>query len=201
MGSAIDLYAAGAGTGSLVTANDFPDSDTGANNLQNYPVLTASPSQARARAWKASWPATRTAIYVLDFYRNSAVDPSGFGEGESYLGFINVRTNAQGRVNFTFPLDANANGQYITATATDSGRQHLRVFAGERDCARAHARPTPTPTAAPTPAPLLANISTRLRVETGNNLLIGGFIVAGSGAEEADCARNRAFVRHRRRAG
>lgn len=42
---------------------------------------------------------------------------------------------------------------------------------------------TPTPTATPTPTPPPAqalNISTRLRVDTGNNVLIAGFIVAGS---------------------
>jgi predicted outer membrane repeat protein len=37
--------------------------------------------------------------------------------------------------------------------------------------------PTPTPTATPT---TLANISTRLRVETGDNVLIGGFIITGT---------------------
>jgi CSLREA domain-containing protein len=47
------------------------------------------------------------------------------------------------------------------------------------------ASPTPTPTATPaptaTPVPnRFANISTRLRVETGDNVLIGGFIVTGS---------------------
>jgi uncharacterized delta-60 repeat protein len=36
----------------------------------------------------------------------------------------------------------------------------------------------PTPTPSPTPA-ILANISTRLRVGTGDNVLIGGFIVTG----------------------
>jgi CSLREA domain-containing protein len=53
--------------------------------------------------------------------------------------------------------------------------------------------PTPTPAASPTPIPIptatptpipnpttLANISTRLRVETGDNVLIGGFIVTGT---------------------
>jgi len=53
--------------------------------------------------------------------------------------------------------------------------------------------PTPTPTATPTPPPsptptptpgvtpaTLGNISTRLRVETGDNVLIGGFIVTGT---------------------
>ena len=51
--------------------------------------------------------------------------------------------------------------------------------------------PSPTPTATPTPAPTatpqpgtgashLANISTRLKVGTGQNVLIGGFIIQGS---------------------
>ena len=39
--------------------------------------------------------------------------------------------------------------------------------------------PTPTPTATPLPT-RFANISTRLRVETGDNVLIGGFIVTGA---------------------
>ena len=37
--------------------------------------------------------------------------------------------------------------------------------------------PTPTPTATPS---TFGNISTRLRVETGNNVLIGGFIIIGT---------------------
>jgi len=42
--------------------------------------------------------------------------------------------------------------------------------------------PTPTATATPsaTPASQLGNIATRLRVETGDNVLIGGFIVTGT---------------------
>ena len=37
------------------------------------------------------------------------------------------------------------------------------------------------PTPAPTPTPTtLGNISTRLRVETGDNVLIGGFIITGT---------------------
>lgn len=43
--------------------------------------------------------------------------------------------------------------------------------------------PTPTPALTPTPTPLPAqalNISTRMRVDTGNNVLIGGFIITGT---------------------
>lgn len=44
--------------------------------------------------------------------------------------------------------------------------------------------PTPTPSATPTPEPTapttaLGNLSTRLRVESGDNALIGGFIISG----------------------
>jgi hypothetical protein len=40
--------------------------------------------------------------------------------------------------------------------------------------------PSPTPTPGPTPRTVLANISTRLRVEVGDNVLIGGFIITGT---------------------
>lgn len=43
--------------------------------------------------------------------------------------------------------------------------------------------PTPTPTATPTPTPTPArslNISTRARVQTGDNVMIGGFILTGN---------------------
>ncbi|HMG06354.1 MAG TPA: sialidase family protein [Chthoniobacterales bacterium] len=46
--------------------------------------------------------------------------------------------------------------------------------------------PTPTPSATPTPAPSPAqalNISTRLRVETGDKVMIAGFIVTGKTAK------------------
>ncbi len=42
------------------------------------------------------------------------------------------------------------------------------------------ATPAATPSATPTPPTVLANIATRLRVETGDNALIGGFIVTGT---------------------
>src|ERR1700674_1751151 len=48
--------------------------------------------------------------------------------------------------------------------------------------AAVNAAPTPTPTPSPSPTPrtVFANISTRLRVETGDNVLIGGFIITGT---------------------
>ena len=45
--------------------------------------------------------------------------------------------------------------------------------------------PTPTPTPTPTPAPaMLGNISTRAFVQTGDNVMIGGFIITGAGQKK-----------------
>ena len=64
-----------------------------------------------------------------------------------------------------------------TATATPAATATPTVTPG--------ATSTPTPTPAPTTTPsTLANISTRLRVETGDNALIGGFIVTGPQAKK-----------------
>jgi hypothetical protein len=43
--------------------------------------------------------------------------------------------------------------------------------------------PTPTPTISPTPPAKLLNISTRVDVETGDNVAIGGFIIIGNGVQ------------------
>ncbi len=58
--------------------------------------------------------------FRIDFYQNTACDPSGSGEGESYLGSTDVTIDAGGEATFaavpgqTVDLDA-----VITATATD----------------------------------------------------------------------------------
>jgi hypothetical protein len=47
--------------------------------------------------------------------------------------------------------------------------------------------PTPNPTSTPTPTPATAqalNLATRLRVETGDNVLIGGFIISGPSSKQ-----------------
>jgi CSLREA domain-containing protein len=151
--------------GDSVTANDFPDSDTGANNLQNYPVLDQIAVDGENRAVEGSLTSNLITDYVLNFYSNAEVDASGFGEGETWLGALDVQTNAQSTVDFSFPLDASAFGRFITATATDPNGN-----TSEFSLASA---------IVPSISRFL-NISTRLRVQTGDNVLIGGFIITGN---------------------
>jgi K319L-like, PKD domain len=85
-----------------------------------------------------------------------------------------------------------------TATFTSPGTYTLMLSADDGVHAVAYdalvvsvgmQTPTPTPTAtprfSPTPMPIsLGNVSTRLQVGRGDNVLIGGFIITGSGAKK-----------------
>jgi hypothetical protein len=72
-----------------------------------------------------------------------------------------------------------------TATATPIGTPipTATATATATPVASATTTPAPTPTASPTPNSHLANISTRIRVESGDNVLIAGFIVHGTGSK------------------
>jgi hypothetical protein len=111
----IDLAPAG------VTPDDAGDADSGANDLQNFPVLaaaTASGSQTRIDGTLNSTP-NRT--FTLDFYASAACDPSGYGEGQVYLGGAVVTTDAAGDAPFSVTLPAATTAdQVVTATATDA---------------------------------------------------------------------------------
>lgn len=113
-GLGIDLGADG------VTANDDGDSDAGSNQLQNYPFIwfsEPSPAQTRVVGLLKSTPLT---TFALDFYANSSAEPSGHGEGERWLGSVDVTTNAAGELSFdTILTAATAADEVIAATATD----------------------------------------------------------------------------------
>ena len=100
-----------------VTANDNKDPDTGRNKLQNFPVITS----ASTTTVTGSLNSRPSKTFTIQFFSNPAPNfPTGFGEGETFLGEKTVTTNDRGRVSFTFATALTA-GQIITATATDSG--------------------------------------------------------------------------------
>ena len=78
-----------------VTTNDATDADTGPNNLQNYPVLTSATSGATMTVQGTLTSAANT-TFRIEFFSGGA-DPSGFGEGATPLGSLDVTTNAQRR--------------------------------------------------------------------------------------------------------
>ena len=104
------------GNNGVVQVNDNLDPDTGANNFQNYPVLAA----ANATTVTGTFNSSANAQFTLEFFLINAPDASGFGEGKTPLGFLDVTTDANGNanINFTSPMIL-PNGQFITSTATN----------------------------------------------------------------------------------
>jgi len=104
-----------------VTLNDLLDSDTGANSLQNFPLVqSVSYSGGNTTISGALTSVPLRDNYRIDFYANDAVDPSGFGEGQTYIGFTTIAVlDGSGYGAFTGTVPGDYSGKYITATATD----------------------------------------------------------------------------------
>ena len=103
-----------------VTANDVGDGDSGANGLQNFPVLTNAVLNVGSTLMQGTLNSRPNATYTIDFYANTARDSSGHGEGQFYMGTTVVNTDAGGNASFSFTYLRTADGRFITATATDT---------------------------------------------------------------------------------
>jgi titin len=106
-----------------VTLNHNHNPAPGPNNLQNFPELTRARSLSHGRTEVAgrlhSAPNT---TYTLDVYASAHANPSGYGEGQVYLGSVTITTNANGNAFFDVLLSAaTTSGQVVSATATDRG--------------------------------------------------------------------------------
>lgn len=100
------------------TANDVGDADTGPNSLQNYPVLTSVSAGPSTKASGTLNSAANT-NFALDFFRSTTPDPTLHGEGETYVGSINVTTDAGGNAAFVATFTGDFAAEFFTATATD----------------------------------------------------------------------------------
>ncbi|MEJ2889874.1 hypothetical protein [Actinomycetospora aeridis] len=106
-----------------VTNLDEPtDFDTGPNNENNLvrldPTTSLEGGRAHARGTVNTEP---NATFVIDFYANDDPDPSGYGEGEHFVGSSTIDTDALGNatIDVLLPADENVtSGSAITASTT-----------------------------------------------------------------------------------
>ncbi len=110
--------------GNGVTVNDADDADTGANALQNFPVITRAERSSAGILISGSLDVpvgSSNVPYLIGVYANEDCDSSGHGEGEFLLGSSTVNLTQGSGENFQFLINTEAdlvvNGQ-ITATAT-----------------------------------------------------------------------------------
>ena len=103
-----------------ITANDATDPDTGANTLQNFPVLTDFTTAAGNSTVHGTFNSTPNTQFRIDFYGVPQCDGSGNGEGDTPVGSVNVATDGSGNatINATIP---EIGDHFVSATATGPG--------------------------------------------------------------------------------
>ena len=157
-GLPIDL---GATLGDGPTSNDLGDGDTGPNKLQNFPIITAVASNNTQDILYGELDSTPSTDFTLQFFF--------YNLAPRLLGSITVTTDATGHAKFQFSFFPGPGpifeGNFYSATATDSAGNTSEYL--------------------PKNGPIqLANISTRGDVGTGDNILIGGFVIHSPGSKK-----------------
>lgn len=175
-GLGIDLGANG------VTTNDAQDTDAGANNLQNYPVISSASAGSTRLAGRLN--STPDSTFRLEFFNSPSADGSGFGEGQTFIGSIDVTTDGSGNAvssttpgvfytgrnfNVTFPFNSQV-GQVITATATNTATGDTSEFSQAK---------------AVTPQPTAAEVTISGRVTNSRSAPLAGATVRLGGARQA----------------
>jgi sugar lactone lactonase YvrE len=89
----------------------------GPNNWQPYPVLTAAYANTSSTIVAGTATGTPGAVVTIDFYANDKADPSGYGQGKTYLGSITATAGATFQATLPTPTSS---GQYISATETSA---------------------------------------------------------------------------------
>lgn len=103
--------------------NDAGDTDFGPNNLQNTPVLTNAATASGSISISGTLSSSPNTAFTLEFFASPQINPTGAGEGKTYIGSTAVVTDGTGKTSFeSFFVDAGYTGQFISATATDPGR-------------------------------------------------------------------------------
>jgi hypothetical protein len=108
---------------------------TWANNSQIYPFIRAAQSSSTSTTITGTLTSTAYHTFRLEFFSNIAADPSGYGQGQTFLGSAEVTTggsgnpvsspdgsaviNADASFTVTLPTPVLAGQNYLTATATD----------------------------------------------------------------------------------
>ncbi len=169
-GLGIDLAPTG------VTANDNLDGDAGANNLQNFPVLTAASTSGGGVNIQGTLNSTASSTFTLHFYSSAVGDPTGFGEGQTFLGITTVNTDGSGNASFNVNLATVVTpGHVVTATATNAANStsefsQTRTITGQADL-------SVNKSASPNPVTVGSNITYTITVanngpDTANSVTI-----------------------------
>jgi hypothetical protein len=129
-----------AGTGNSILGNSIYNNgglgillDSGGNNNQAAPVLTGASSTGSGATVSGTLASAASTSFRIEFFSNSAPNPSGFGDGLTFLGFATVTTDSSGNATFSASLSNSVpvGQRYLSATATNSGTNDTSQFAND----------------------------------------------------------------------
>jgi hypothetical protein len=104
----------------------------GPNNLQNAPVLIAAVGGGPTGIVQGTLNSSPSTTFTIQFFQNQVEDPSGFGQGQTWIGSTVVTTDPTGKATVSFasktalPLDS-----WISATATDTNTGDTSEFSND----------------------------------------------------------------------
>lgn len=102
-----------------VSPNDPLDADTGGSGLQNHPAITSAVNLGGLLRVSGTLHSSPLDAFTIEVFASPACDPSGFGQGQVFLGAKAVSTNAAGNATFEMCLPATVpSGWVVTSTAT-----------------------------------------------------------------------------------
>ena len=174
--------------GDGVTPNDALDADTGPNTLLNFPE-SFLPLPDGSIQVNVHGPAGGSVS--VDFFVSVGCDPSGFGEGQTYIGtlagvMMDARGNGSARFIPTAPVQG---GLFLTAMAWDPASENFSEFSR---CASIIQPPPPPPPPPPSCSTLVTGTqdsgagSLRSAIECANarpGLDTITFNIPGSGSQ------------------
>jgi titin len=136
-----------------VTLNDS-SGHAGPNLFQDFPVLTAAASSASGTTIAGTVQGPANSTLRVELFANAAADPSGYGQGQIFLGFVAVATDGSGNGTFSFTTPSViAPGQVIAATATDAAG-NTSEFSQDLTVVAAVTSPDPVASSGPNLNPL-----------------------------------------------
>jgi hypothetical protein len=140
-----------------IVPNDIGDGDFGPNNLQNFPAIESVAIANNSASIKGNLNSTANTQFTIQLFAESQ---SLTDSKQTYLGSTTTTTNANGDASFTAVVPVPGPDVRINATATNSTGDTSEFFLN--------------------PGHYL-NISSRARVETGEKVLIAGFVLNNDG--------------------
>jgi hypothetical protein len=88
------------------------------NASQRYPLVLGATGNAAGTLVTLEFAGASNASYRMEVFANATCDASNFGEGQTYLGAVEINTDAGGTYTGTAALPAVPAGSRVTMTAT-----------------------------------------------------------------------------------